>query len=371
MTADRQDVELGAPPAHQPALAPSSVQSRQLHETGFRHIGNKERHLRNIYKTGEKKKRDADEEKREIDRLEKVSPGPLVFASMAGRSGPSAPCQRESLCQSRDFRADSFLPSSVLCQAAARAYALDLASGSGSPSSAPPPPKAVEPPKPKDKFAGYTTAADLGFIDPDVPEPVDTAAEEAAAQAKLEGRVGEWSFVAAPSPPPPEPETAEVKRHALGAFAGLSAVPKGEHDDDAKEHREFKFVRKEKRPLNWGADDDEGEIKVKVKEKEEGLMAKKRKKEEEDEAAKVAREKLVWKPVAWGSKLGQAGAAAAETQEEVKTEAEVVPEVKEEPIPAVVEEEKKPEVDVPPAPAASLFKKRRGPPAGVGKKPKF
>ena len=67
-------------------------QSRQLHETGFRHIGNKERHLRNIYKTGEKKKRDADEEKREIDRLEKVSFDPSM-APLQGQT-PSRPTSR-------------------------------------------------------------------------------------------------------------------------------------------------------------------------------------------------------------------------------------------------------------------------------------
>ena len=246
------------------------------------------------------------------------------------------------------------------------------------PSTAPPPSssssKPLAPPKP-DKFAGYTTAADLGYLDPElleVPEVVDRAAEEAAAQAKLEGRAGQWSFVAAPTPPPPEPEAAEDgKRPALGAYAGLSVATRGDHDDDAKENREFKFVRKEKRPINWGAnDDDDGEIKVKVKEKEEGLMAKKRKKEDDDaEAAK-----LVWKPVAWGSKIGAGGASAeqpTEGQEDVKLEEDAVPAVKQEvEEPAV--EETKPEVDAPPpAPAAPMFKKRRGAPAGVGKKPKF
>jgi hypothetical protein len=47
--------------------------SRTQHETGLRHQGNKERFIRNLYKNGEKKKRDEEEEKRELARIDQAS----------------------------------------------------------------------------------------------------------------------------------------------------------------------------------------------------------------------------------------------------------------------------------------------------------
>lgn len=46
--------------------------SRQHHESGMRHKGNVERYIRQIYKTGEKQKKDLEEEKREMKRIEQV-----------------------------------------------------------------------------------------------------------------------------------------------------------------------------------------------------------------------------------------------------------------------------------------------------------
>lgn len=46
--------------------------SRQHHENGLRHKGNVERFIRGIYKTGEKQKKDLEEEKREMRRVEQV-----------------------------------------------------------------------------------------------------------------------------------------------------------------------------------------------------------------------------------------------------------------------------------------------------------
>jgi len=50
--------------------------SRAQHENGLRHQGNKERFIRNLYKTGQKRKQDEDEEKREVARIEQVSRRP-------------------------------------------------------------------------------------------------------------------------------------------------------------------------------------------------------------------------------------------------------------------------------------------------------
>ena len=49
------------------------VPSRQHHENGLRHKGNRERFIRGLYKEGEKRKKDQDEEKREMARVELVS----------------------------------------------------------------------------------------------------------------------------------------------------------------------------------------------------------------------------------------------------------------------------------------------------------
>ena len=54
--------------------------SRKQHETGLRHKGNVERFVRGLYKAGEKRKADLEEEKREMERVEKVSP--LAFVTL-------------------------------------------------------------------------------------------------------------------------------------------------------------------------------------------------------------------------------------------------------------------------------------------------
>jgi len=46
--------------------------SRQQHENGLRHKGSVERFIRGIYKSGEKQKKDLEEEKREMRRVEQV-----------------------------------------------------------------------------------------------------------------------------------------------------------------------------------------------------------------------------------------------------------------------------------------------------------
>lgn len=47
--------------------------SRTQHESGLRHKGNVERFVRGLYKAGEKRKHDLEEEKREMAQVEKVS----------------------------------------------------------------------------------------------------------------------------------------------------------------------------------------------------------------------------------------------------------------------------------------------------------
>src|ERR1700749_305200 len=81
--------------------------SRTQHEGGLRHQGNKERYVRQIYKTGEKRKRDLEEEKREMAAVNRVCPPASV----------------------------GFLLVLNQFQAAQAAYASDIASGRGTTSS--------------------------------------------------------------------------------------------------------------------------------------------------------------------------------------------------------------------------------------------
>ena len=47
--------------------------SRRQHEGGLKHKGNVERFVRGLYKAGEKRKQDREEERREMERVERVS----------------------------------------------------------------------------------------------------------------------------------------------------------------------------------------------------------------------------------------------------------------------------------------------------------
>ncbi|KAI9569599.1 hypothetical protein HD554DRAFT_2089390 [Boletus coccyginus] len=124
--------------------------SRQQHENGLRHKGNVERFVRGLYKEGEKRVREREEEKG-------------IMASVG--------------------------------KAAEAAYALDVASGragAGSSSrqgreSAAAPKSKPKPGKPSDPYANYSTPASLGYIDPDA---------EAAQQRMETGTPGAWTVVA-------------------------------------------------------------------------------------------------------------------------------------------------------------------------------
>jgi hypothetical protein len=87
------------------------VPSRQHHENGLRHKGNVERFVRGLYKAGEKRKKDADEEKREMRRIEQVRSSTffIIFVSLSHfkgcqysvrprRRGGSSPTHSHSEC---------------------------------------------------------------------------------------------------------------------------------------------------------------------------------------------------------------------------------------------------------------------------------
>ncbi|KAH7888756.1 hypothetical protein F5I97DRAFT_1950306 [Phlebopus sp. FC_14] len=212
--------------------------SRTQHENGLRHKGNVERFVRSLYKEGEKRVREREEEK----------------GVMAGVS-----------------------------RAAEAAYVLDVASGRASTSSvaasSPPAPKA-KPVKPSNPYANYTTAASLGYGDPD--------AEEAERRMGT-GIPGQWTVVRA-APPAPVPASASVtesqgagdlKREVGMALdksdKDMKKRPLSTADHDSEDTRTFK-LRKKTVGVGLGDIYDPGIIAVKPKphKKEEDVVVQSR-----------------------------------------------------------------------------------------------
>ena len=124
--------------------------------------------------------------------------------------------------------------------------------------------------KPKDKWANYTSAKDLGI------EGLDTTETTFAVEQQLKGRaandIGAWETVVEP-PPPVVYYAQDGAEDVVGGKRKL-----GEYDvnDEAAEGEEFKFAHKGKRPLRDPYDDDDwdpkaalGQIKLKSKLKKE------------------------------------------------------------------------------------------------------
>ncbi|KAG2059131.1 hypothetical protein BDR06DRAFT_874908 [Suillus hirtellus] len=205
------------------------VPSRQHHENGMRHKGNVERFVRGLYKAGEKAVKDRDEEKREMERVNK---------------------------------------------AAAAAYAQDVGAGlgdvgsssRGAPAAASAPKK--PPTKPSNPYANYSTAASLGYADPD--------AERAKAEANTRqtmGVAGEWQYVqnyTSGSRAPVRNEVPSVSEDANGETTGSSEGNKKREApvDDIEDERVFKLRRK---TVGIGLGDlyDPGIIPIKLKVKKE------------------------------------------------------------------------------------------------------
>ncbi|KAJ7593873.1 hypothetical protein C8J56DRAFT_423317 [Mycena floridula] len=150
--------------------------SRTQHENGLRHQGNRDRYIRGLYKDGEKKKKDQEEERREMLNIDR---------------------------------------------AAQLAYAQDVSAGLAKPGAGPVPSSSSAsksrkpPPKPSNPYANYSTAESLGYSDPDAER---IAAAEA--QRQSQGVAGEWEVVetAVPSGQPSmgddDVEPGSLKREA-------------------------------------------------------------------------------------------------------------------------------------------------------------
>ncbi|CAE6417662.1 unnamed protein product [Rhizoctonia solani] len=303
--------------------------SRQHHENGLRHKGNVERYIRDIYKTSEKKKKDAAEEEREMKRID---------------------------------------------AAAREAYAKDISSGaaaastsasSSSTTPAPRPAAAAKPPPPKstDKFANYSTAESLGFVDEAVLE---------AQRRQTEGVAGEWQLVL-PTAPAPKLKTPEE-----GEKRGLQPA-QTEEKAAAESSRNFRVGE---RKVGAGLQDIwEPDIPIRIKVKTEAQppgseQPEVKPKTEIDYGLPQATEKPVWKPTAW-SKAGEVKEEVQESKEGIKTEEPTAkasstdavprPQPTPPPEPPVKNEPEEPKLDeIAPPPGGGLFRKRKAPPTTAG-----
>ncbi|KAG9125045.1 hypothetical protein FRC07_009188 [Ceratobasidium sp. 392] len=310
--------------------------SRQHHEGGLRHKGNVERYIRDIYKTSEKRKKDAAEEERELKRIN---------------------------------------------AAAEQAYVKDIGSGaaaasSSSSSSAPPPASSSRPaapksavPKPLDKFANYSTAESLGFVDEDVAE---------AERRRTEGLVGDWQVVL------PTPSSSTPKEDTSSGGKRVLQPAQTEERAAAESSRNFRVGE---RKVGAGLEEiwePEAPIRLKVKSEQPQDPAvateEVKPKVEIDYGLPKASEMPVWKAKGW-SKPGEIkqedkGVKEEEnTGVEVKVEApnptqtDVAPPPSPSPPPTelpVKAELEEPKLDEPASGGNSLFRKRKGAPSTAG-----
>ncbi|KAH9159853.1 hypothetical protein EDB89DRAFT_1041945 [Lactarius sanguifluus] len=178
------------------------VPSRQHHENGFRHKGNVERFVRGLYKAGEKQKKDAEEEKREMMRIERAANAAFAEDVGAGRA-----------------------------QHASSSNVAPRASTSS-----------IQKPKKSGGISDYSTAESLGYTDPDIER-----ARAEVERRRTQGVAGEWQLVESA---PAEPSS------------GTSEETKPEHNTPQIEGGQ---EAANKRPLPDPVDEEEGRWKLRKK----------------------------------------------------------------------------------------------------------
>lgn len=197
------------------------------------------------------------------------------------------------------------------------------------------------------------------------------------------GQPGEWETVVAPPSPPPPPAAGAASTSNLAVPAADADVPAQAHaahqprkrmhlpESEAAEARSFKFQRKER--VAYLDDDDDGLPAIRLKRPELGAAPASVAKVEEAPGGVDG-----FRCVQWGERLPEpdpAPAALGEAADEqtgpapvvdgaqVEDDADVKPSVKPDRSPP-------PPAEAAEAPSAGgMFKKRRGPPKGVGKRP--
>ncbi|KAH9062470.1 hypothetical protein EDB87DRAFT_1673889 [Lactarius vividus] len=195
------------------------VPSRQHHENGLRHKGNVERFE-------EKQKKDAEEEKREMMRIERAASAAFAEDVGAGRA-----------------------------QYASSSNAAPRASTSS-----------VQKPKKSSGISDYSTPESLGYTDPDIER-----ARAEAERRRTQGVAGEWQLVeSAPAEPSsgtseetkPEPNTPQIE-------GGQEAANKRPLPDPADEEEGRWKLRKKMATVGLGEIYDPGIISIKPKAKVE------------------------------------------------------------------------------------------------------
>ncbi|KAF8478972.1 hypothetical protein DFH94DRAFT_669911 [Russula ochroleuca] len=181
------------------------VPSRQHHENGLRHKGNVDRFVRGLYKVGEKRKKDADEEKREMRRIEQAASA--AFAEDVG---------------------------------AGRAQYTTTASSSSSSTIAP---SEKKPRKPAG-ISDYSTPESLGYTDPDIER-----ARAEAERRRTQGVAGDWQMVESAPTEPPSGTGEESTQHV----------------DDVQNAEGNQGTSSNKREVPDPADEDEGRWKLRKK----------------------------------------------------------------------------------------------------------
>ncbi|WVR06579.1 hypothetical protein IAU60_003611 [Kwoniella sp. DSM 27419] len=212
--------------------------SRKQHETGLKHIGNVERYIRDLYRGGAQAKREKAQEAAEMARIEA-----LAAAAHAKDTHTRAPSSRPSVLQA--------IASSSAAAAAARRPIRD---------------------KPKDKFANYSTAEQLGLVNPDEEESSYEIEQQLGGKV---GEAGQWEVV-------------EAEPGAAYTPAEGSKRTRDQRDDDEAEGEGWKFDHKGKKAVRDPYEDDwdPASLKLKLKSKEKRVFEDKNKVKEEDGALK-------------------------------------------------------------------------------------
>ncbi|WVW84971.1 hypothetical protein I302_107007 [Kwoniella bestiolae CBS 10118] len=202
--------------------------SRKQHVTGLKHIGNVERYIRDLYKSGSMAKKEKAEEAAEMARIEAAAAAAYANDKASGSASPST--SKPSILQS--------LPSS------------STASSSR-----------IKPARPTDKYSNYSTAEQLGYKE---------EKSEYEIQQEIKNAIGQ----------PSAWETVEVPQSHLTEGDGEGGLSQGEkrkwaEEDD--EHENFKIeYDKPRKPIRDPYDDDwdPSSLKsLKVKKKEERIIA--------------------------------------------------------------------------------------------------
>ncbi|PCH40655.1 hypothetical protein WOLCODRAFT_29699, partial [Wolfiporia cocos MD-104 SS10] len=266
------------------------VPSRRQHEGGLRHKGNVERFVRGLYKEGERRKHDREEERREMARVEQAANAAFARDIGAGlvRPGSSSAVAASSPSSSSTVR-----------------------------------PSARPAPRPSDPYANYSTAASLGFTDPDAER-----AQAEAERRRTQGVVGTWEVVGSPTPPPLATPEEEEQGEDVKPEVGQKRPAETVQDDDGEDARRFRLKR---RTVGAGLREiyDPGVIPIKVKKWEEkaekaegassaglGVSVPAGEARAEGGASAGASQRPKWSAMGW-RRPGESGGSGAQTGKEV------------------------------------------------------